>query len=554
MVRANKTPLWFAVALLFVWAHWSNVSPAFTPLRVELTDARGFSRGLLNFVVLGSSRPFEHVSAWSLLAVAAGFFLLGRVPPLRLRGWRQIAQGIIAGAAVTLIAAAAISSVVTTSRIVFAPRTFWLACLLLAFSRLAHVAVRVRANWPVSGTTSRRLGIAASGAIGAIFFASMMLQTLSSYQGNYSGFLHISRDTAATAPVLLERPVLIRSLVVYDAGYDGQFMYLMAFDPFLSRFKDEPAAYRRVVDNPPYRYGRIGLSLLTDWFSAGRAERYPATIMWLLVVAHFALAALLATWATRYGKSAFAGLLYLSIPSFAVSLLFALPEGLAAAGMVAGVVFWQARRLPVAAVCFGAALLVRETGIVLIIALILVTAVRDHRSGLILTSSILPVAVWRAFVATRLFADFGWHALFTDPGALTLPFRGIAQLWTAGLLRTQAPPERAAAVVLPLLLIAALILALCLLACRRGPLEFAAVGYGAIAVSLDYEKVWRHLPSGERGVFELFVCLVLLVLESGGQPLWIRRSLNGLVVILFFYTFAIAPEASASRAALLLIR
>ena len=103
-------------------------------------------------------------------------------------------------------------------------------------------------------------------------------------------------------------------------------------------------------------------------------------------------------------------------------------------------------------------------------------------------------------------------------------------------------------------LVVALALAVRLLLVRRGPLEFAAVGYGAIAVSLNYEKVWCHLPSGERGVFELFVCLVLLLLESAGRPLWIRQALTGLVILLFVYTFAIAPEASASRAALLLIR
>src|SRR5205085_8935874 len=97
-----------------------------------------------------------------------------------------------------------------------------------------------------------------SGALGAAFFASAMLQALSTYGGNYSGFLHLSREVAARAPFLQERPDLARSLIVYDAGYDGQFMYLMAFDPFLRRFANRPEGYRAWVDNPPYRYGRIG--------------------------------------------------------------------------------------------------------------------------------------------------------------------------------------------------------------------------------------------------------------------------------------------------------
>lgn len=200
------------------------------------------------------------------------------------------------------------------------------------------------------------------------------------------------------------------------------------------------------------------------------------------------------------------------------------------------------------------ALLVRETSIVLIIPLTLIAVARDRRSGLILVASLLPVAAWRTFVARRLFADFGWRAVFTEPGALTIPFKGIAQLWTAGLSHTQAPPERVAALVLPIVLVLALALALYLLAIRRGPLELAAVGYGVLAVSLTYEKVWNHLPSGERSVFELFVCLLLLLLESPGRPRWVFKALGGLMLLLAVYTFAIAPEASASRAALLLIR
>lgn len=353
MVRANQVLRWIAVALLFVWALRANVSPAFTPIRAELTNAHGFSRGLLNFVVLRSDQPFEHVPAWSLFAAAAGFLLLGGVAPLRPGGWRRIAQPIVSGMAGAVAAVAALSGVATTSRIVFAPRTFVFLCLLVGFSRIARVVAVARANWPVGEARTRQLGIAASGAIGAAFFASMMLQTLTDYRGNYSGFLHLSRGMAATAPFLRERPDLARSLIVGDAGYDGQFMYLMAFDPLLQRFRDQPVEYRRVVDNPPYRYGRIGFSVLTRWLSAAHAERYPATMMWLIVAAHFVLAALFAAIAARHGMSPFWGLLYLAIPSFAVSLLFALPEALAAAGMVAGVLCWESRQTFAAALCFA---------------------------------------------------------------------------------------------------------------------------------------------------------------------------------------------------------
>ena len=322
-----------------------------------------------------------------------------------------------------------------------------------------------------------------SGALGAAFFASVVLQALGSYGGNYSGFLHLSRAVADHAPFLQEQPELGRSLIVYDAGYDGQFMYLMAFDPFLRRFADRPQAYRAFVDNPPYRYGRIGFSLLTDLVSTGRPERFPASMVWLIVAAHFALATLLATFAARHGMSPFAGLWYLAIPSFTSSLMSALPEALAAAAIVAGVPCWETRRPALAAISFerpcssgipasfcssrwcsplaGLSGRQRMTG--------LAAARGWTHSTLVLAASLLPVFAWRVFVASRLFGDFGWASIVANPGDLGMPFAGLLHLWRAGAGGTQPSPEVAGALLFPLILTAAFVLAVSLLFVRRGP-------------------------------------------------------------------------------------
>lgn len=533
--------LWCAAALLCLWVLHANVSPDFTPIRSELANAHGFSRGLLNFVVLSADEPFSRVPAWTIVFVA---LLLSYV----VSALRQ-AQGVrtlfLVGFALAFLAAVALSPYLTPYRVVLAPRTFALCLLLLGSARMASVGAWLHARWtPLL-----------SGALGAALFASAMLQALGTYGGNYSGFLHVSRDVAARAPFLQERPELGRSLIVYDAGYDGQFMYLMAFDPFLRRFADRPQAYRSVVDNPPYRYGRIGFSLLTDLVSAGQPERFPAAMVWLIVAAHFALATLLAMLAVRHGMSPFAGLWYLAIPGFTSSLMSALPEALAAAGIVAGVRSWEARRPIPAMLSFAAALLIRETGVVLIVAVVLASDRQDlKRSALVLAGSLVPVCAWRLFVAWRLFSDFGWAAIVANPGDLGVPFGGLIQLWQAGFGRTQPGPEIAGALVFPVILTAALVLAVWLLFVRRGPLEIAATIYAAVAVSLNYGQIWSHLPSGERGTFELFVCLLLLLLESRERPVWIRRTLTGFFMVLAAYTFFIAPDAGTSRAALWLIR
>jgi hypothetical protein len=125
--------VWIAVALVSLWALRANVSPDFTPIRAELTNAHGFSRGVLNLVVLSADAPFGRMPGWSFAVCGAVFVL-----------------------------------------------------------------------------------------------------------------------------------------------------------PF--------------IDNPPYRYGRIGFSALTRLVSAGRAERYPAVMVWLILAAHVALAAALAAVALATGR------------------------------------------------------------------------------------------------------------------------------------------------------------------------------------------------------------------------------------------------------------
>jgi len=538
-------------ALLALWVLRLNTSPAFTPARAELANARGFSRGLVNLVVLPRDLSFVSAPGWASVAVVAGFLVLAWIrPPVGLAATAVPVLG------ATLFALVALSGSLTPYRLVLAPRTFVLGVLLLWTPRLSRIVSSIRARpWITREATVGRLAIFGCGALGAAFYGSAMHQTLATFDGNYSGFVHVSRDVAAHAPFLQDRPELIRSLILYDVGYDGEFFYMMAFDPFLQRFKDHPQRYRAYIDAPPYRYSRIGFSLLTDFASGFDARRFSAAMMWLILACHLALATSLASIAARHGVSPLSSLGYVAIPGFMASLLFGLPEALAAAGLVAGFLAWERGRTLLPGVCFAAALLIRETGIIFIAALLLMTARHDwRRRTAVAALAILPLVGWRAFVGLRLFADFGWQAVMFNPGDLGVPFEGLAHMWHSAILRTQSAPEIAGAAVYPLLLTLSLALAVCLLWVRRGPLELAAVLYGVIAVSLNYDKIWHHLPSGERGTVELFLCLFLILLTNGTRSTWIDRALTVLFILLAAYSFAVGPEAATSRAALLLIR
>jgi hypothetical protein len=225
------------------------------------------------------------------------------------------------------------------------------------------------------------------------------------------------------------------------------------------------------------------------------------------------------------------------------SLASALPEALAGALLVAGFACWERKQMVWAALAFAGALLVRETAIVLVGALFVATLRQDaRRTALVLAASVVPIAAWRLFVAARLFPDWGWRAIAASPGDLGVPFAGLIRLASTGTFA------------FPLLLAAGLALALWAVRERVGPLAIAAAVYGVVAVSLGYDKIWSHLPSGERGTFELFVCLLLLLFERGGRTGVMRGGLVALFVGLLAYTFVAAPDAATSRAALLLIR
>ena len=143
-----------------------------------------------------------------------------------------------------------------------------------------------------------------------------------------SGFLHISRDRFDRKPIVKDLDEVRRSLVLEDGGgYDGQFMYYEAFDPFLWRFRDRPVEYRAFIDAPPYRYGRIGFVWLSKALSAGQWQWYPRTMVWLVFLSIVACAMLLGVMAADAGLTPALAALVVLIPGFWPVCLVTLDPG-----------------------------------------------------------------------------------------------------------------------------------------------------------------------------------------------------------------------------------
>ena len=132
-----------------------------------------------------------------------------------------------------------------------------------------------------------------------------------------------------------------------------------------------------------------------------------------------------------------------------------------------------------------------------------------------------------------------------------MPYAGLVSLVKAAWLGTQSSPERRAALALPVVITAVCAVSLYYAWRRRDGLSTAAVLYALVAVSLNYGQIWSHVPSGERGTYESFLCVLLM---AWMDPKASSRMLAVATGALAVYTFWASPEAGASRAALLLIR
>jgi hypothetical protein len=392
-------------------------------------------------------------------------------------------------------------------------------------------------------------------AIVTIAYALVMTRTLRDrHHGDYSGFLQISGELFDHNPLMFGHPEIRRSLTLLDnRGYDAQFMYYMTFDPLMTRFSYRPFTYQSIVDSPPYRYGRIGYSWLTRVIAGHTWRRYPPTMVWIVVASCGLCALLLALIAADAGASPAWGLLAAIVPGFWMSLQAALPEPLAAALLLGAYFFARRRRWIAAGACAAASLLVRETGVVLVLWLIgaeLWTGRRRNAFALALVA-LVPVIAWRAYVGGVLWPTYHWQAFYMSPGDVGAPIAGIAWLWTQIAHGQYAPDLVRPGVWFPCLLLMGAVLAFVAAWTRPSAATIAAAFYATLAISLN-DVVWRGVGNGVRGTYELFLTLALTTIGWRSQPKGLRAGLAVFWMCAALYVFALSDDAAFVRGAFLL--
>lgn len=527
---------------------------------LEVATHHGGSRGIVSLIVLPrESRHYVPLPAvWSgVLFVVLTALLLGvRPTPFRRAG--RLVYRCLCGAIVLVLSIVQLAPALSPFRIIISSNALVLFLGVLCLPRLRTVWNRlalVGQSWGAVATIVLRSSVVAL-CVAATFAVFMRTALVELYAGNYSGFLNISRKAFDQNPLFQDRADVRASAVLRDdGGYDGQFAYVAAFDPLMRAYARTPSLYARTVDAVPYRYGRIGFPWLVRLVAGGHWRAYPGVMIWLILGGLFSAAFVLATMAQFEGLSPLVGGLIVIVPGFWQSIQTALPEPIAAATILAGCFFVSRARWTLAALCLALSLLVRETGIVMVICIAAGVALSGRRreSMRLAVAAIAPMALWRLYVGWTLLPASGLRGFFDQPDDLGWPFAGFVELWriiaTGSYVDGTYQVARAGATY-PFLLIAGLLLAAALAIRASNAVNVAALIYAAIAVCLNYAMIWIHVGNGQRGTFELFVALALSVVWIRQYPRMLRLGLAGFWCGAWLYTFYGAFDAGTIRAAL----
>lgn len=235
------------------------------------------------------------------------------------------------------------------------------------------------------------------------------------------------------------RDLVPRNLIVlnHSAGYDGQFYYRLALDPFTT----ERTEFGITLDTPPYRQQRIVYPLLVWALSLGRAELVP-TVMILVNYAAVCLTAWLGGLHARSMKQhALWGLVFSFYAGFALTLSKDLTEVMALSFVLASLWLIRQQRSAQATILLALAVLTKETTVLVALAAFCVWAVKD-RAG---TGA--PQITWHYFIVPGvllavwqliLLGRWGQIGLLGGSGALGWPFVGLIAFfrYTAALQTT----------------------------------------------------------------------------------------------------------------------
>ena len=242
------------------------------------------------------------------------------------------------------------------------------------------------------------------------------------YQGDLSCVVHAGSSYANPAQTPKE-------LCLKDKGdgYDGQFNYRFALNPF----SNQPVSNGISIDQPSYRYQRILYPFLVWVLSGGNRDLVPFLLVALNLLAVCALTGLCAAYALGLQRSSYWSLLLGLYLGFLISYALDLNHTLEI--LLLFLALWLARKKDAwASLCLCAAVLTRETAVVLAAAILIMAFWQRWRGWFVYLAPLAVFALWQIFV--RWFWKDVPNLIAGE--SLVLPLAGflsaLRTLWLAG--------------------------------------------------------------------------------------------------------------------------
>lgn len=275
---------------------------------------------------------------------------------------------------------------------------------------------------PVSAFAKRFDNPLVTGAIALIGWLVFVLIRLEMWgKGQISYFIGVGVGYANKA----ELPPGVHQ--VLRAGYDGQFYYRLALNPF----NWAQTAYGIRMDQP-YRYTRIGYPLVVWIVSLGHHSVVPVMLVVVNLLSIAAMGVLGGMFARESGRSALWGLLFVAYFGLVISVGRDTMEPLSDACMLAGMLCYRRERYVWASLLIGYAVVTNETSAALPVAIGLLRvwqcwkarAIKPERKDL---AWVVPgIALVILELAQKAFAGLKSSAASSDVTRnLTFPFQGI---------------------------------------------------------------------------------------------------------------------------------
>jgi hypothetical protein len=393
----------------------------------------------------------------------------------------------------------------------------------------------------LSGIRDRR-GMIVVVTATALLYGVVILGRLAYHQWDASFFVAAGQAFCEQSRM----PLQLKTTTRY--GYDGQFYYRLALNPFTHRRVE----YGITIDNLPYRQQRILYPVLVHVLALGVIGWVP----WSMIVVNYLavcwLAFHAAGFAQRFAVPAIYGLAIPLYPGILLGMVRDLPDPLAISLMVSSLYLLHSHRIALGGCLLGLAVLTRET-IVLVAAALLVHSIwrglrrqSEWTETLWLMIPLLTYAAWQLWIFAR------WGTLGVAAGSANLnafPLKSFALLFIHGAqsaltLDSFGRTAEGLMVCAELVFLGAMVGLAAITSARSevGPgVKLAWLLYLLLAAFLS-RSVWSDDWAFTRGCAELIILGFAIVLGSGE-----RRRLPTMLAPTFVLWLALAVRSVVAQ-------